>query len=217
MAKKNVDFRINTIMEYAEADSVLIALSCPGRRYWRHDILPDYKGQRAKSSPPVALADVKNYMRSELKAVSRDNLEADDVLGILATKPNLGAVPIIVTSDKDLLQIPGLHLNHKKLSLGVTAVSEEEGDLFHLMQTLTGDTVDNYKGCPGIGPVKATEILRCPTAQRWGSLVSAFKSKDLTEEDALIQARVARIVRWDDWDYEKQRVKLWNPHRKKRR
>jgi DNA polymerase-1 len=42
-------------------------------------------------------------------------------------------------------------------------------------------------------------------------VVAAFESKGLTEEDALVQARVARICRASDYDFKTKEVKLWNP------
>jgi hypothetical protein len=87
----------------------------------------------------------------------------------------------------------------------------EQADRYHLIQTLTGDVTDGYSGCPGIGPVKA-ELL-CATAAPQ-SLVAvrcdAFKKAKLTEADALLQARLARILRNTEWDFDKSEVKLWS-------
>jgi len=41
--------------------------------------------------------------------------------------------------------------------------------------------------------------------------VAAFESRGLTEEDALIQARVARILRADDYDFKESQPILWSP------
>ena len=63
---------------------------------------------------------------------------------------------------------------------------------------------------PGIGPKKANNLLEGQKpADYWGIIVQAYKAVGLTEEDALVQARVARILRCED--YEKGGVKLWNP------
>ena len=37
--------------------------------------------------------------------------------------------------------------------------------------------------------------------------------KGMTKDDALLQARLARILRWSDWDHEKSIIKLWEPRR----
>ena len=38
-----------------------------------------------------------------------------------------------------------------------------------------------------------------------------FKDKELTEEDALVNARLARILTVDDYDFENKKPKLWTP------
>jgi DNA polymerase-1 len=45
----------------------------------------------------------------------------------------------------------------------------------------------------------------------WEAIVEAYESKGFTEEDALVQARVARILRKDDWDFDNNCHKLWTP------
>ena len=213
MANANFDVKIRTIKEVCGADHVLIALSDPSRHYWRHDILPSYKAGRT-GARPVALKGVRDHALKNHNCTARRALEADDVLGILATGKALAKMyktksvtPIVVTSDKDLKQIPGLHLNHQKISEGLFTVEKEDGEAWHLTQTLTGDVVDNYSGCPGIGPVKAAAIV----PGGWPAIVKAFEKKGLTEDDALRQARVARILQVQDWNAKTQTPHLWVP------
>jgi 5'-3' exonuclease len=218
----NIDRRMQTVKEATEADEMVVAFSCPSRHYFRHDLLPSYKAGRGQK--PEALKAVRERIEAEYKTYTKPHLEADDVLGILATWPKFvgKSKVIIVTSDKDLRQIPGLHLNPDKLERGVEEVTPEEGTRFHYFQTLTGDAVDGYSGCPGIGPVKAEKILnnwssREEQEQRlrrecaWVRVVHTFENRGLTESDALVQARVARILQAEDWDFEKKEPKLWNP------
>jgi DNA polymerase-1 len=49
-----------------------------------------------------------------------------------------------------------------------------------------------------------------PALGGWKSLC-AFKKAKLTEADALLQARLARILRNTEWDFDKSEVKLWPP------
>jgi len=92
-----------------------------------------------------------------------------------------------------------------------------------MKQVLTGDTVDNYKGCPGIGPKKADEFLM-PVheallgltveehlAALWVTVTMVYESKGFTAEDALIQARCARILRHGDYNFTTEEVTLWKP------
>lgn len=96
-----------------------------------------------------------------------------------------------------------------------------EADFNHLFQTLTGDVCDGFKGCPGIGPKKAGNILGVATDSdghffrdvAWDAVVATYEKKGLTEADALVQAQVARICRAEDWDADKREVKLWSPNK----
>jgi DNA polymerase-1 len=99
-------------------------------------------------------------------------------------------------------------------------ITEIEADAYHMEQTLTGDAVDGYKGCPGVGPANAARIIGYALVgtpeekQRWtmwAGVLRAFEAKKLTLEDALVQARVARICRHTDYDYQRKEVKLWEP------
>ena len=86
------------------------------------------------------------------------------------------------------------------------------GHYWHMMQTLTGDSTDGYSGCPGCGPKTAEKIL-APLVpdDYWKAVVKAYSAAGLSEDEALVQARVARICWASDYDFKKKKVKLWNP------
>jgi DNA polymerase-1 len=130
-------------------------------------------------------------------------LEADDAMGIYAT-----AHPgnIIVSPDKDMRQIPG-KLYNLETTQDITA---EEGAKWHYIQTLAGDQTDGYSGVPGIG-VKRAETLFDKEGYSWDTVVKAFTDKGLTVDDALLNARLARILTLDDYDTERQEPILWTP------
>jgi DNA polymerase-1 len=73
-----------------------------------------------------------------------------------------------------------------------------------------GDATDGYGGCPGIGPKTAEKLLDKHGAV-WKTVVDAYLKAGLTEEDAIMNARMARILRAEDWDFENNEVKLWTP------
>lgn len=186
---------------------------------FRKEIMPAYKAHRSKTRKPQGLSELKKYLKSEFLTYQRPKLEADDVVGILATKvPEnekdllFGCERMIVSGDKDLLTVPGLHYSlTQKRQLTVTL---EEADYRHMFQTLTGDPTDGYKGCPGVGPKKAEKILASvPRDQWWPTIVNAYKERgcEQPEHDALLNARVARICRASDYDFKKREVILWVP------
>lgn len=202
----NLERRIDSCMEAAGADRAVFALSDHGRRYFRHDLYPEYKAHRASAKVLTLRPEIRAYVEENHKTVTRPRLEADDVLGIMQTKRGDGTT-VIVSTDKDMLQVPGHHLNIDDLDGGVFEVAREAGDLWHLVQTLTGDSTDGYGGCPRIGPKKAPPIAEAG----WDAVEQAFLDKGLSAEDALVQARLAKILQVEDWDTTKQEVILWEP------
>ena len=144
-------------------------------------------------------------LKIQYNVIIMKELEADDAMGIYATQ-HPGNV--IVSPDKDMRQIPG-KLYDLETSKDITA---EEGAKWHLIQTLAGDQTDGYSGVPGIG-VKRAETLFNKEGYNWSTVVKAFTDKGLTEDDALLNARLARILTIDDYDTTKQTPKLWTPQK----
>ena len=169
---------------------------------FRKKILASYKGHRNRKKP-CGYKRVIEALKKEYKVIIKPTLEADDTMGIYATKyPG----NIIASPDKDMRQIPGLLYNFDE----TFTITPEEGGRWHLIQTCAGDQTDGYGGVPGIG-VKRAETLFKDKGYTWKTVVSAFEEKDLTEEDALVNARLARILTCEDYDFNKKEPILWTP------
>lgn len=208
VAEDHCDYMIGTWMEQLKLDKVIICLT--DKDNFRKKILPTYKSNRKDVVKPLLLSSLKDYLAREYESYTRPGLEADDVMGILSTHPRIvQGKKVIISIDKDLTQIPGWYFNPDK-DTKANKITAEEGNHFHLMQTLMGDATDGYKGCPGIGPKKAEKIL-AGSEDPWGDIVSAFMSANLTEDDALQQAQVARICQWTNYNYDKAEVIPWTP------
>ena len=207
-AQEYIVEELNRLQYQLDADRVIVCLS-DDENNWRKNVLPTYKGNRKTTVRPQLLYPLKAWMKETFECRYKPWLEADDVMGILATHPTLlPGEKIIVSEDKDMLTIPGSLYNDRKDVFA--QVSVEDADAFHLYQTLIGDTTDHYKGCPGVGHVWATEeLLECVS---WGTVVSVYVAKGLTEADALVQAQVARICRYTEFDFKEQEVKPWTPY-----
>jgi DNA polymerase-1 len=169
---------------------------------FRKKILPEYKGHRNRKKP-CGYRRVINKLKTEYDVIIMPELEADDAMGIYATK-NPGNT--IVSPDKDMRQIPGQLYNLDE----TFTITPEEGDKWHLIQTLAGDQTDGYSGVPGIG-VKRADVLFNKEGYSWKTVVKAFESKDLTETDALVNARLAKILTVNDYDFKKKEARLWSP------
>jgi len=205
---------VATLNGLANTHNYLLAFS--DAKNFRKELYPEYKGNRTQRKP-MGFKAIRERVFEEFSTqiVTMPTLEADDVIGILATK-NKGNV-LIWSDDKDLRQIPGVHVT----PFGQVVIYPDDADRWFYTQALTGDTTDNYKGCPGIGPKRAEQIIASvnhadnfepgslqPTSY-WQAVVNTYVKAGLTEEDALLQARLARILRCEDWDEDKQEVKLW--------
>lgn len=218
----NIDYHIGELIKKLKVDEVVVCLTDSSN--FRKTILPSYKMNRAGSLKPLQLGYAKEYMEKHYRTYKKPHLEADDVMGILSTHPTLiKGKKVIVSIDKDMKQISGWLYNPDK-DKKPRLVSPHEGQLFHMYQTLRGDPVDGYSGCPQIGDVKANRIIQealdegTPWADQhnlgvllWQHIVKTYEAAGLTEDDALVQARCARILQWQDYDYTNNEVILWQP------
>ena len=103
-------------------------------------------------------------------------------------------------------QIPGKLYDMKEL----TTIEPEEGRRWHLIQTLAGDQTDGYAGAPSFGIKRAVTLFE-EEGYNWKAVVKAFASKDLSEDIALQNARLARILTVDDYDFKSKQPILWDP------
>lgn len=185
-----------------------------GSGSFRKQLYPAYKSNRGGKRPPLCMSDVRQMVYESYTCESHKGLEGDDTLGILATNGSYEN-PVIVSQDKDMLCVPSALWRKDELIY----VSEGDADYHWLKQTLTGDSSDGYPGCPGVGPVGAEKLLNefmlpeggFATQEAWNAVVRTYGAKGLSFDDALVQARLARILRHTDWDEKKQEVKLWLP------
>lgn len=194
------------LTDIAGTEDVIFTFS--DKENWRKLFVDsEYKNHRVGDRKPLAYWSMIDEINAKYDVVTIPQLEADDVLGVLQTGGKHGDT-IIWSLDKDLKQIPGKHIVDDE----VITITEEEADRFHLFQTLTGDPADGYKGCPGIGKVKAEanlspEALAKAGMTPWQMVVHLYEKAGMSESDALTQARLARILRSTDYkeDY------LWTP------
>jgi len=85
-------------------------------------------------------------------------------------------------------------------------------DWWHMVQTLTGDAVDGFSGCPTVGKVTAQKILNdknMPLKKMWQLVVKTYEKHGLFEHDAFQQARVAKILRHGDYNLKTGEVTKW--------
>lgn len=209
-AKAQVDDRIAVIVNklltklgYEGRYEIILCFS--DKENFRKKLLSTYKANREGKRKPVCYKAVLEWCRENYQTVTLPTLEADDVVGILATK-NSGE-EVHISGDKDYRSIPGVYFDHIHNEL--YHITPQEADKWFYTQCLIGDTADNYTGCPGIG-VKTAEKIFAKEGVSWNTVVRQFVRKGYGEEYALQQARVARILRKGDIDADGKPI-LWTP------
>lgn len=105
---------------------------------------------------------VKDYLMQAYKCnYVKDELEADDLVVIYKKMLLDKYEPIIVSSDKDILNLEGKHYNPRTNKWVIT--NKEEAKRYFWESMLIGDSADNIKGCQGVGPAGAKRILDVST------------------------------------------------------
>ena len=195
---------LNKVTKAMMEDNFILYFS--STKNFRKKIYPDYKGHRMKRKP-LGYKRLVNYCRENHNFKLIEGLEADDTIGIEATR---FADPsnIIVSPDKDMRQIPSTLWN---LTDDVTEITKEDGDKWHLIQSLSGDPTDGYSGCPGIGVKRATELLD-KNENKWEAVCKAYRDRGLSDDDALLNARLAKILQKEDFDHDRNQPILWTPN-----
>jgi DNA polymerase-1 len=159
-----------SLLEQTSAEHIGVAFDVSLSKSYRNDIYPEYKANREPA--PEELKRQFRWAREVaesmgLSCFSDDRYEADDLIGTLATHWRQKGHPVcIVTSDKDLAQLVDKNdtwwdftrnqkLSHAKIKDKFGVFPEQIADFL----ALTGDTVDNIPGIPGIGPKSAAALL----------------------------------------------------------
>ena len=137
---------------------------------FRNELYPQYKANR--SAPPEDLVPQFGLIRQATRAFSlpcieMEGFEADDLIATYARLAcDAGGDTTIISSDKDLMQLVGptvsMYDPMKDREIRVPEVIEKWGvppEKMIDLQALTGDSIDNVPGVPGIGPKTAAQLL----------------------------------------------------------
>jgi 5'-3' exonuclease len=121
--------KITQFMDELKGNRPILCFSDPSRRSFRHDLTDTYKQARKGTRKPLAYAAVRDQLAEEFKTIIKPRLEADDVMGIVATRAP--GKFIIVSGDKDMLSVPGMTFR-----LGcMHEITEAQADRYHMIQT----------------------------------------------------------------------------------
>lgn len=170
-----------------KGDGIFVGFDA-GKHTFRHQEYKDYKANRPElpkdliTQFPIAreLLDKLNIVHYEC-----DNLEADDICGIIANKAQKEGYKVyIYTSDKDYLQLIDQNITIELIKKGLKDIKEmtpqtfkEEWGFEPIQITdykgLRGDDSDNLKGIPGVGDKTAKQLI-----SQFGDLESIIQNAD---------------------------------------
>ena len=164
---------------------------------FRHLEYKDYKAGRRKMTPELAMEfplikDILSAMN--IKQLEIDGFEADDIIGTLAKESEeKGLSPLVVTGDKDALQLAS-----DKTRIMITRKGITEFDLYDRekmlerydltpeqfidLKGLMGDQSDNIPGIPGIGEKTGIKLLK-----QFGSVAELLARSDEIKPEKLKQ------------------------------
>ena len=181
---------------------------------FRYDVYDMYKANRKGTRYPQGMGVVKRRLLEMYAGGIHSTYEADDIV-VLKKRVNPNRY-VLCAVDKDVYKsLPGLHFNYYRSAQYNIDMKWVETDVkdayqFPYIQTLMGDSSDNIRGCPGVGPKKAANALEglVTPCDMWKEVCKLFKSKGLTVKEAI---RDMRLVNMHQLDVDEKTINLWNP------
>ncbi len=199
---------------------------------FRHRTFDGYKGTR--KGMPEELREQMPLLKEVLQAMhipifEQEGFEADDILGTLsALAEKNGIVPVVVSGDRDLLQLAGESL---KVRIPKTKGGRTETEDYYAadvqakygvtpaefidMKALMGDASDNIPGVPGIGEKTAAKIITqyhdIETAIAHAAEIKPKKASEnlaAYQEQARLSKFLATIVRDMPLEWDKETLKI---------
>ena len=104
-----IDNELDKLLDVTNADMLVVCLSSHDN--FRKDLNPEYKAKRRGTRKPVCYVPAREYLSESYPTLQSKWLEADDIMGIKCTEDPKNTC--IVSTDKDLLTIPGQHWDYE--------------------------------------------------------------------------------------------------------
>lgn len=161
---------LRSLLKQFETDRIAVIFDAKGKTF-RNDMYPEYKANR----PPMPddlrcqIEPLHKLIKAMgLPLISISGVEADDVIGTLASQASKAGIPVLIsTGDKDMAQLVDENVTlintMTNVIMGPEGVEEKFGvppELIIDYLALMGDTSDNIPGVPGIGDKTARALLQ---------------------------------------------------------
>lgn len=216
------------LLEEHKPTHVMVAFDA-GKVTFRHEGYQEYKGGREKTPPELSeqFPLLKELLQGlGIAQFELAGFEADDIIGTLTKRADeAGRQVLVVSGDKDMLQLASEHVHIGLTRKGVTEIElydpaqiKERYGLTPLqiidLKGLMGDASDNIPGIPGVGEKTALKLLHQfgsveEVLNGTGELKGKMKEKiEAHAEDARMSKQLATIHRevpleqtWDDMQF----------------
>lgn len=199
------------LLQEQKPDGIIIAFDTP-KPTFRHKQYAQYKAQREKMPQELIeqLPIIKEIVEKfNIPFIEIEGYEADDIIGSIVDKAkNSTYQPVIVTGDRDLLQLIDEETEIILMQKGISEVQKYQLESAEKMLGfsptlipdyigLKGDPSDNIPGIPGIGEKTAKNLI-----QSFGNLENIIKNsskiKKLSLKDKIEkyqkQARLSKVL-----------------------
>ncbi len=214
---------VSNLIKNRKPDYLVAAFDGAGKVF-RSDLFPEYKANRSET-PPDLSAQIPTIRRVFegfcVPILMQEGAEADDIIATLARRGvEHGLDVVICTADKDARQLIDDHttiLNLRKQEFMDAAALEKDWgvrpDQVVDLLALTGDTVDNVPGVPGIGVKTAAGLLqqfgtlehlmenidKVSGAKRKENLTAAKESVKLSKQLVQLKEDLDLPIDWDEF------------------
>jgi len=183
------------VLENFEPDFLFVAFDT-NKPTFRHQKFIGYQSKRAKTDKALVkqIEETKEIVAlAQIASGQKIGYEADDIIGTLVKKMKNKQSIIVVTGDKDLMQLVDDNVNlfmpKRGFSGGkiidTTQVKKELGVWPQQVvdyKGLAGDSSDNYPGVKGVGPVTAVKLLK-----QFENFAGVYQSLNEIKSESLLE------------------------------
>jgi len=174
---------LQRLLQEESPEHLAVVFDAKGKNF-RHDLYKEYKANRLATPEPLRpqIPRIKDLVRAyRIPVLELTGYEADDIIATLARRwEKAGAEVVIVSGDKDLMQLVSDHVTMldtmKGERIGIAEVRMKFGvepARVVDVQGLMGDSTDNIPGIPGVGEKTAIKLI-----QEWHDLENLLRHAD---------------------------------------
>ena len=174
---------LQRLLQEESPEYLAVVFDAKGKNF-RHDLYKEYKANRLATPEPLRpqIPRIKDLVRAyRIPVLELTGYEADDIIATLTRRwEKAGAEVVIVSGDKDLMQLVSDHVTMldtmKGERIGIAEVRMKFGvDPARVVdvQGLMGDSTDNIPGIPGVGEKTAIKLI-----QEWHNLENLLRHAD---------------------------------------